>query len=106
MVTRIRKGARPHIYLREWRKKKNLRAIDMAERLEIERESYYRLEREPKRINLEEMVELADRLGIEPEQLFSPPDAPESVDAMIRRVPAEQREMVVDVVKRLVGRAS
>lgn len=105
MVTRIRKGAKPHIYLREWRKAKNLRAIDMAERLGIERESYYRIERTPERINLEEMVELADRLGIEPEQLFGPPEAAESVDAVLRRGTPEQRDIVLGLAKRLVGRA-
>lgn len=105
MVTRIRKGAKRHVYLREWRKHKDVKAERLAERLEIERESYYRLEREPRKLSLGEVVELADALGIEPQQLFGPPEAPESLDLIIQEAPQEQRDMALDIVKRLVGRA-
>lgn len=70
MVTRIRKGARSRTFLREWRKHRGLDAVTIAGRLGIERESYYRWEREPNRINLGEISALADALGIEPEHLW------------------------------------
>lgn len=108
MVTRIRKGAKPPVYLREWRKHLKLKAEAMAERLEIERESYYRLERNPKTFSLGEVVELADAMGIEPAFLFHPPPAPErpSIDLLVKDAPDEQRALVVDLARRVVGQGS
>lgn len=105
MVTRIRKGARPRVFLREWRKHKGLDAVKLAGRLGIERESYYRLEREPQRINLGELEALADALGIEPASLWHPPTSP-SLDAEVAGAPQEVRDTAFDIVRRLVGKAS
>jgi transcriptional regulator with XRE-family HTH domain len=105
MVTRIRKGARPHVYLREWRKHRDLKATAMAERLGIERESYYRLEREPYKLSLGEVIELADALGIDPKQMFAPPDAPESLDLLVKDATEPQRTKAIDLVKVLLGKA-
>ena len=92
MIDRIRKGAKPHVYLREWRKAKNVRAPDMAERLGIERESYYRLERQPFTLSIAELLVLADALGIGHQQLWEPPPAPGltprvSLDAIVAGEP-------------------
>lgn len=104
MVTRIRKGATPRVYLREHRKAKNLRAIDMAERLGIEEKSYYRLEREFLTLNAREMIELADALGLDkPEDLWRPPGGPPSIDAMIQDADDETKAAIADFVLR-VGR--
>lgn len=105
MVTRIRKSATRRVYLREWRKARGLEAVALASRLEIERESYYRLEREPHRLNLAELAAIADALGIEPEQLWRLPDSP-SLDAIVSGASDDLRATAADIVRRLVGKAS
>lgn len=109
MIERIRKGAKPHVYLREWRKYKNVRATDMAERLEIERESYYRLERQPYTLSVAELVELAEALGIDHQQLWAPPPEPGgrprvSLDAIVAGTPDAQVEGLADMLRRAVGK--
>jgi transcriptional regulator with XRE-family HTH domain len=110
MVTRIRKGAKAHVYLREWRKYKNVHATAMADRLEIERESYYRLEREPHTLSVQEVMELADALGIDAPLLWQPPpDAGKpprvSLDAIVADLPTAQVEGLADMLRRSVGKS-
>jgi transcriptional regulator with XRE-family HTH domain len=109
-MDRIRKGAKPHAYLREWREYKNVRAVDMAERLEIERESYYRLERKPWTLSLAEVYELAEALGITAKQLLSPPPPRglrprPSLDEIVEGTPDSQVEGLADMLRRAVGKA-
>jgi transcriptional regulator with XRE-family HTH domain len=110
MVTRIRRGAKAHVYLREWRKAKGVHATAMADRLEIERESYYRLEREPQTLSVAEVMELADALGIDAPLLWQPP--PESgqptrvsLDAIVADLPTAQVEGLADMLRRSVGKS-
>lgn len=106
MVTRIRRGAKTHVYLREWRKHLKVGAIAMAERLEIERESYYRLEREPGKLSVAEVIELASAMGIEPTQLFHPPEtaARPSIDAMVEDLDDDDRGVVMDLARSMQRR--
>jgi transcriptional regulator with XRE-family HTH domain len=111
MIDRIRKGAKPHVYLREWRKYKNLRAPDMAGRLGIERESYYRLERQPYTLSVAELLELADALGIDHKSLWGPPPEPglrprPSLDDIVAETSDTQVEGLADMLRRAVGKAS
>jgi len=112
---RIRRGAKAHVYLREWRVylqesgNPGLTAVAMADRLEIERESYYRLERNPKTLSVAEVAELADAMGIDPQRLWEPP--PEagkklrpSLDAIVKGVPDDQAEGFADMLRRAVGK--
>lgn len=110
MIDRIRKGARPHVYLREWRKARQLKAVDMAERLDIERESYYRLERKPYTLSVAELLELSDALGIPHHRLWEPPPASGirprvSLDAIVEGTPDAQVEGLADLLRRAVGKA-
>ena len=59
MVTRIHRGARRRLFLREHRQAKKISAETMAGRLGIERESVYRLERETWRVNPEKQAAYA-----------------------------------------------
>jgi transcriptional regulator with XRE-family HTH domain len=107
MVTRIRQSARRRLFLKEHREAKGLSAQQMADRLDITRESLYRQEREAWRVNSDKQVEWAAALGIEPESLWRlprAPDDPPSLDEMIRDAPKDVREMAADIVRRLVGR--
>lgn len=69
----------------------------MAGRLGIDRVSLHRWERELHRVNFEKMVQYAEALGIEPEQLMRPPDQP-SVDALLAKASPETRSKVVEMV--------
>ncbi len=103
MVTRIHKHARRRLFLKEHREAKGLSAERMGERLGITRESLYRQEREPWRVNSEKQAEWAEALGIEPEALWRLPEAI-SLDELVRGQPDEVREMAADIVRRLVNR--
>jgi len=104
MVTRIRKSASRRLFLKEHRKAKGVSAEVMAGRLDIERESVYRQEREPRRVNAEKLAAWAVALDVEPEELWSPPGT-QSLDALVRGTSAEVKEMAVDIVRRLLKRA-
>lgn len=103
MVTRIHQHARRRLFLKENREAKGVSAEAMAGRLGIERESLYRWERETWRLNPAKQLAYADALGIEPEQLWHPPDTP-SLDAMISQAPDDLKAMAADIVRRLVAR--
>ncbi len=103
MVTRIHSHGPRRLFLKEHREAKGLSAEAMAGRLGIERESLYRLEREPRRVNSEKQAAYAAALQIEPEALWRPPGAV-SLDAMVHTAPEQVREMSADIVRRLVGK--
>jgi DNA-binding XRE family transcriptional regulator len=56
-------------HLKGWRKFKGVKAVDLAEALDIERESYYRLEKNWWTISVKEIDVLAERIGVEPGQI-------------------------------------
>ncbi len=104
MVTRIRRGARLHLYLKEHRDAKGVSAAMMAGRLGIERESVYRLEREWRtRMTPDKQIQYAAALGIEPNALLHPPGGPPSLHAIIAEAPDEVKKMAADIVSRLVA---
>lgn len=107
MVTAIYKRRPRRLFIKEWQEQWELSPETMAGRLGIERESYYRLLREPHRINTDKLAQLADAMGhdMEPQDFYRPPSRP-SVDAMLEKVPESVRETAVDIVRRLVGKAS
>lgn len=105
MVTRIHRSVARRLFLKEHREAKGVSAEQMAGRLGIERESVYRLEREPRRMNAEKQAAYAYALGIEPEELWRPPGRP-SLDAIISAAPDDVADMAADIVRRLVSRAS
>lgn len=115
MVDRIRKGAKPHVYLRPWRKyiQKTVNATltgpAMAERLGIARESYLRLEREPYTLSVAELIEIADAFGIDHQRLWQPPPAigkppRPSLDAIVASEPDDQVTGFADMLRRAVGK--
>ena len=60
-------------YLRKWRKALGLKAPALAEVLEIERESYYRLEKDPQKLSAGALMKLSQAMKIKPEQLWMIP---------------------------------
>jgi hypothetical protein len=112
MVTRSRpkiaKPIRRAFYLREWRKFMGTKAIEIAIALDIERESYYRLEREWWTINAGEMDIIANCIGIKPSQLWFPPPAPGqqviSLDEMLEEMPENMQQAAILAVRGIAGR--
>lgn len=117
MVTHRRKPQPPPkvparrrpFYLRDWRKFMGTKAVEIAIALDIERESYYRLERDWWTISAGEMDLIASTIGIKPNQLWFPPPAPGrevvSLDDLIESIPDEtRREAAILAVKGIAGR--
>lgn len=102
MVTKIHRSAPKRLFLKEHREAKGISAEQMAGRLDITRESLYRLEREPRRVNSEKQAAYAEALQIEPADLWSHPGTP-SLDALVSSAPQELRAMAADIVRRLVS---
>lgn len=102
VVTRIHHKARKRLFLKEHREAKGISAETMSGRLGIERESVYRLEREPRRVNAEKQAAYAAALQIEPEDLWRPPERP-SLDAIIKTASPDVQAMALDIVRRMAA---
>ena len=97
------------MFLREHREAKGVSGEAMAGRMGMARESLYRLEREwATRCSPEKQAAYAAALQLEPEALWRPPATPDlpSLDGIIKDAPANVREMAIDIVRRIVGKAS
>lgn len=97
------------LYLREWRKFMGVSAVDCAIAIDIERESYLRLERETWRVSWQEAELLAKQIGVKSSQLrFPPPQkgqpVPPSLDEMIEDQPDMVRQMAIGAISRLIGK--
>lgn len=107
-ISRPPQVRRVRLFLREWRKFMGVSAVICAEALSIERESYLRLEREPWRINLEELEIIAESIGVKSSQLRFPP--PEngaervSLDEMIEDAPEAVQKMAIAAIRGMVGK--
>ena len=105
MVTRIRRGARVHLYITEWRKNRGLTLEQLGNRLGVEKNTVWRWENEQHRVTVDKQAAIADALGLEgPAALFYPP-AVQSIDSMLAGQDQATRDMVVDIVSRLIKRA-
>lgn len=107
MVTKRRKP-RP-LFIREWRKFMGTKVIDLAVALDIERESYYRLERIPHKFNNEEMVILADEMGVNPHQFWFHPPIPGakakiSLDDLLEDAPEATQAMAIAALRGMVNK--
>lgn len=98
------------LYLREWRKfMGGVSAVDCAIALDIERESYLRLEREPWRITVSELDIIAKAIGVKASQLrFPPPENGQpvrvSLDELIEDAPDTVQQMAIAAVRGMVGK--
>jgi hypothetical protein len=106
--TKVPARRRP-FFLRDWRKFMGTKAVELAIALDVERESYYRLEREWWTINAGEMEIIADTIGIKPSQLWFPPPVPGSevvsLDDLIEEMddPVKQ-QAAISAVRGIAGR--
>ena len=103
MVTRIRKGARAHLYIEEWMAFRGLSDERLAGRLGVARETVTRYRGQQHRLNPDKIAAIAAALDCEPEDLWRPPSRP-SLDAMVKNADDKTRDTAVDMVRLLVGR--
>lgn len=103
MVTKKRQPRR--LFLKENREAKDVSASVMAERLGIERESVYRLEKKPWGVNSKKQADYAHALGLEPEDLWRPPGTSPSpsLDDIVSQAPDDVKKLAADIVRRLVN---
>lgn len=84
------------------------KAIEIAIALDIERESYYRLERDWWTINAGEMDIIANTIGIKPSQLWFPPPAPGkevvSLDDLLEDMPENMQQAAILAVRGMAGK--
>jgi transcriptional regulator with XRE-family HTH domain len=106
MATRIRKGARPHLYIVEWRESRGLGQDALANRMGVDRTTIWRWETGKRQVKPEIQAQIADALGLErPEDLWRPPAGRPSIDALLSNVPDDDFAMVEDMARRLSQRS-
>lgn len=115
MVTRKKRPPPPKIpvkrrpfYLREWRKFMGTKAVDLAEAIDVERESYYRLEKNWWTINAGELDIIAETIGVKPSQFWFPPPSNGqervSLDDLLEDAPEDIQRMAIAAVRGMVGK--
>lgn len=85
------------------------KAIDLAVVLDIERESYYRLERNWWTISAGEMDAIAKQIGIKPSQLWFPPPKEGqqeriSLDDLLEDMPENMQQAAILAVRGMAGK--
>jgi hypothetical protein len=105
MVTRIGPRRPRRLYVKEWMDFKGLSDEQVGNRLDRARETIWRWRTEQHRLNPEKLAELASALDIEPQDFYRPPQRP-SLDAIVESAPDDLRNTAIDIVRRLVGKAS
>src|SRR5262249_37325551 len=104
MVTRIRYGARVHLYIEERMEKLGLSDEKVANRIGVARETVTRWRGQQHRLNPGKIAARAKALDCEPEELWRPPSRP-SLDAIVKDAPDEVQTLAADIVRRLVARS-
>lgn len=105
MVTKIRKGARLHYYIKEHMERLGVSDEAMAGRLGIGREAVWKRYTDQGRLDPGKIAAFADALDMHPSELLYPPGVP-SLDAIAAAATPEQRDMAADILRRMLGKAS
>lgn len=101
MVTRIRKGARTHLYIEEHQEARGLSDEKLGNRLDVSRQTIHRWKREQWRLDPLKMAALAEALDLEgPQDLYRPPTRP-SIDAIMMDAPQSLYDAMVEHAKSL-----
>jgi transcriptional regulator with XRE-family HTH domain len=108
MVARIRKGARTHLYITEWREARGLTLDQLANRVGVAENTIWRWENEQHRLNPEKIAALAHHLDLEPQELwFPPPGGPTrpSLDSLLRGADDDLFSTAHDIISRLARKS-
>jgi DNA-binding XRE family transcriptional regulator len=96
-------------YLKEWRKYMGTKPIELAIALDIERQSYHRLETNWWTISAGEMDIIATTIGIKPSQLWFPPpkdgeSGRKSLDDLLEDIPENMRPAAFLALRGMAGK--
>lgn len=100
MATR-KKLVNRRLFLKEHREAKGVSAQEMGERIGMERESVYRLEKKHWGVSSQKQAAYAGALGLEPEDLWRRPEDP-SLDTIMSRAPEDVQQSVQNLIRHLI----
>jgi transcriptional regulator with XRE-family HTH domain len=100
MITRIGAKSPIRLFIEAWRVKRALTQQQLADRVGTTKGTISRWETEVRDPPLAALAALADALGIEPKELFSPPDAP-TADDLLRSLSEKDRDRVIQFAETL-----
>lgn len=93
------------LFIKEHMDANNVSDDKAAKEIGVARETVYRWHTEQWRLDPGKIAQLAKAVGIKPGEFYSPPGR-RSLDAIVQDAPDEVHEMAVDIVERLVKKAS
>jgi transcriptional regulator with XRE-family HTH domain len=100
MPARIAARRVRRLYIMQWREHRGMTQEQLADRLGTTSMTVSRWERGAVALNTTVMSELADALGIEPEDLYHHPDSP-SPNALLRGQPREVLDQAIRIITAL-----
>jgi transcriptional regulator with XRE-family HTH domain len=107
MVTQIRKGTKPHLYIEEHMAVKDLSFETLGDRLGVSRTTVWRWAKEQWRLDPGKIAALAEAMDLETwQELGRRPQKNPSIDNILANVDQEDYDAVYDLAKRLAKRAS
>lgn len=90
--TRIRRGARAHLYLDEWFEFRGMNDSDVANRLDMDRTTIWKWRKEQHRLDPDKLAALAHALDCEITDLFRPPTST-SLDSLAAEAGLEKDDI-------------
>lgn len=97
-IPRIGKLSKLHLYIQEHMDKRGLNDADVAEALDVARETVWRWRKGKQRPSNEDTARLAALLECAtPEELYSPPSDRQSIDAQLKGAPDDIYKHVYDI---------
>ncbi len=90
------------LHLREWREYRQLSVEQLASRIGVTRQTVFRWEKDQRKLTPDKIVNISKALEIERWQLWNPPSLP-SVDAELMNAIRDERQMIVDIAKRILA---
>jgi transcriptional regulator with XRE-family HTH domain len=88
-------------YLKEWRIKRGLTQLELAQRLNTSKGLVSRWERGGRTIGIVFQLRIMRVLDIKPAQFFMDPDQP-SADLLLEQVTPEERDRLINVLRMLI----
>jgi transcriptional regulator with XRE-family HTH domain len=104
MPTRIRQGAKAHLYITEWLEYRDLSVIQIAGRLGIDRSTIYKWINGNRKFPVGALMEIADQLNCSLNDLCGPPppsNSPSrpSLDALVSGDPDDLVKKAADMIE-------
>lgn len=99
MVTRIG-PKRGRLFLKEWREARKLTLQQVADRLDVDRSTIQRHEKEARKLTTDHLAELALALECEPQDLWRHPDQPSQEDIArgLAALTPDQRRQALEII--------